>query len=456
VARANVALGVGAIIRIAWWIVDRPIWLDEAMLSLGVIHRPLGAHLLYGQIAPPGFVLAQWSIVSLFGASGRALRTAPLVASLIALPLFARLARRVLHDDARVVAAVWLFAINRALVTYAVEAKPYSWDVTVTIALMLVVLDGSALAAGALGAVLVWCSFPAVIVLAGLGVVWLVRQPKRAAPAVAMWVASGVPAIWVAERSVTDREYLHAFWVDGFWHGVSWPVTQSARVLDDLLKMPPGVIWLVAILAGVWLMPRRQVMAPVVAALVAALAGVYPLASRLALYLMPSALLAVAAIRRYWIVGLFVATQAVEAVLLEQHEDMRTVAKAMTMARRPGDAVYVYYGAVPTFEFYADTTGIVRGGCHRDDWPAYLHELDAFRGKPRVWLVMAHAFDRNGVQEDSLLVRHLNATGRASRTIAARSAFAVLYDLSDAANAVSVAAPRSMRAKRPNLRCRVS
>jgi hypothetical protein len=118
--------------------------------------------------------------------------------------------------------------------------------------------------------------------------------------------------------------------------------------------------------------------------------------------------------------------------------------------------VYVYYGAVPTFEYYSDTTGITRGGCHRTDWPAYLEELAKLRGRSRVWLVVAHEFEGNGVREDSLLVRYLNATGRAYLTIPARSAFATLYDLSGAANAVQVTAPRSTRAPQPNLGCRAS
>jgi hypothetical protein len=457
--RVKVAIAIGAIVRIAWWIVDRPIWLDEAMLALGVIHRPLGAPLLYGQLAPPGFVLAQWSMVALFGASGRALRAAPLVASLVALPLFARLARRVLREDPLVVAAVWLFAINRALVAYAVEAKPYAWDVTAAIALTLVVLwaqEGGALralTAGALGATIVWCSYPAVIVLGALGALWFWRQPRHASIAIGMWAASAAPAIWIAERAVTDRNYLRAFWADGFPSSVIWPITQSARVLDDLLKAPPGVLWLAAIFAGTWLMRRRQVMAPIVAAMAAAVAGLYPFASRLALFLVPSALLAVAAIGRWWIIAALVAVQSVTVVLPERHEDMRALAKSLAAVRRPGDAVYVYYGAIPTFAFYADTTGTVRGGCHRDDWPAYLHELDALRGRPRVWLVVAHAFDRNGVQEDSLLVRYLSATGRAVLTMEARDAFATLYDLSDARNAVNFHAPASIRARRPNLQC---
>jgi hypothetical protein len=122
--------------------------------------------------------------------------------------------------------------------------------------------------------------------------------------------------------------------------------------------------------------------------------------------------------------------------------------------RRPGDAVYVYYGALPTFEYYADTTGITRGGCHRTDWPGYVRELSALRGRPRVWLVVAHEFEGNGVREDSLLVRYLNATGPAYLTIAARSAFAVLYDLSGSPKAVDVTAPASTHARQPSLGCR--
>jgi hypothetical protein len=434
--------------------INQPIWLDEAMLSLGIIHRPLGAVLLsplpYGQITPPGFLLAQWASVSLLGTSGRVLRLAALLASLASLPLFTQLARRVLRDDNLVVAAIWLFACNRALVTYAAEAKPYAWDVTIAIVLMLAI-DCRPLIAGTLGAVLVWCSYPAVIVLTAIALV------RRRVAVTIVWALSAVPAIWVAEHRLmpSDREYLHRFWFDGFWRTWSWPLTQPAHVLDTLLRVPPGIVWLLAIFVGAWCMRRRWVLMLVIIAMGAAAAGLYPLSDRLALYLLPSVLLAIAAGPR-WIVVVLVAIQGVEALFPEHHEDMRTIATALARERRPGDAVYVYYGALPTFEYYADTTGITRGGCHRTDWPAYLRELAALRGRPRVWLVVAHEFEGNGVREDSLLVRYLNATGRAYLTIPARSAFASLYDLSDAPNAVEIQAPRSTHVRQPNLSCRAS
>jgi hypothetical protein len=453
---------LGVVLRVGRWIVDQPIWLDEAMLAHGIIHRPLSAVLLtplpYGQITPPGFLLAQWVSVGLLGPSGRVLRLMPLLASLISLPLFARLARRVLRDDQLVIAAVWLFACNRALVTYAAEAKPYAWDVTAAIALLLVTFwagDGGrlrAIAEAVCGAVLVWCSYPAVIVLASLAIV------RRRIALIIVWAVSAGFAIWVAEHrlATNDREYLHRFWADGFWRTWGWPLTQPTHVLDSLLRVPPGILWLIAILVGVWFMKRRSIMVPALVAIGVAAGGFYPLSDRLALYLLPSALLAIAAGPR-WIVMVLVAIQGVECFFPERHEDMRTVATTMARMRQPGDAVYVYYGAVPTFEYYGDTTGkITRGGCHRTDWPAYLNELSALRGRKRVWLVIAHAFDGNGVREDSLLVRYLNATGRAYLTIPARSAFATLYDLSEDSNAVQVTAPRSTRAREPNLGCRVN
>ncbi|HZS62754.1 MAG TPA: hypothetical protein VFA43_26070 [Gemmatimonadaceae bacterium] len=444
--------------RIIWWIIDRPVWLDEAMLALGIVHRPLGAVLLaplpYGQITPPGFLVVQWVMASMFGTSGRVLRLAPLVASLIALPLFARLARRVLVDDRLVTAAVWLFALNRAFVMYAVEAKPYAWDVTATLALLLVVMEQRAIMASVLGAILVWCSYPVTIVLAALAII--VRRPS----VISVWVLSAAPAIWVAEHrlSARDRGYLHRFWSDGFWRTWSWPITQPSRVLDALLRVPPGIVWLALVVVGLWFMSRREkalpVMMPALVAIAAAAFGFYPLASRLALYLLPGALLAIAAIDRWWIIVPLVIAQGVESLLPERHEDVRTVATAMARLRQPGDAVYVYYGAVPTFEYYADTTGITRGGCHRTDWPAYVRELEPMRGRKRVWLVVAHEFEGNGVREDSLLVRYLNATGHAYLTIPARSAFAMLYDLSGPANAVDITAPRSTHVRQPNLGCR--
>ncbi len=441
--RAAVPLGiaVGIALRLGGWLFNHPLWLDEAMLSLGVL-SPSGRPLPYGQVAPVGFIAAQRLAVAAFGRSELALRVVPLLAGIAAVPLFALLARRLFADHRAVALAVWLFAVNRALVYYSAEAKPYSTDVALAVAMIVLVywaIAGGArreFVAGVVGAACVWFSYPVVLVLGGLALVW--RAPR----AVLLWAASAVPAVWLAESRVSGatRAYLVGF----------WPMFAPVRGLDELLRMPPGIVWLVVAAVGMWVARRdwTLALAPVVVAVAAAVCGLYPLASRLLLYLVPLVLLGVAGLSaRRWgfLVGLAcLAAQSVEVLLPTGREDVRAIAAGMASRRSDGDAIYVYYAAVPTFSYYAraDTVGVVRGGCHRGDWRGYLRELDALRGRPRVWIVVAHAFDGAGVQEDSLLVRYLNATGRLQWTITSNNAFAELYDLSDLSRAGAATADR--------------
>ena len=77
-------------------------------------------------------------------------------------------------------------------------------------------------------------------------------------------------------------------------------------------------------------------------------------------------------------------------------EPLEPVLRAMRQAWQPGDRAYVYYGAEKAFLYYARRFGIasgdyVLGRCAREDPRVYLRELDAFRGRPRVWLVVTHA-----------------------------------------------------------------
>jgi hypothetical protein len=108
------------------------------------------------------------------------------------------------------------------------------------------------------------------------------------------------------------------------------------------------------------------------------------------------------------------------------------------------DVRYVYYGAAPAFEFYAARDGLdsaraVLGGCHRSDARAYLAELDALRGRPRVWLLFAHELPR--LRERALMLRYLDAIGIARDSVITDGGdvdgtpsrvYLYRYDLSDA------------------------
>jgi hypothetical protein len=218
----------------------------------------------------------------------------------------------------------------------------------------------------------------------------------------------------------SDLAYLRAFWADGF-------PGSPARALDHLMRVPPGVVWLALVVVGLWIAVRARRTAllvgvgPVVAAYVAAGLGWYPFADRLVLFLVPIAVLLIAQVR--WAVLLAV-PQVVVSLFPVRHEDLRTVARAVAAQHEKGDAVYVYYGAVPAFSYYSAGTSVSAdaGGCHRGAGERYFSELDRYRGR-RLWLVVGHSYH----SEDSLLTRYLGRTRPVLATVTASDAFARLY-----------------------------
>jgi hypothetical protein len=119
-------------------------------------------------------------------------------------------------------------------------------------------------------------------------------------------------------------------------------------------------------------------------------------------------------------------------------KEMPDVLTYVQTRREAYDAVYVYYNAQHAIGFYGPRYGlplqaVVIGGCPRGDPRSLLRDLDQFRGRARLWVIISHAvgpfheretilsyLDTIGVQRDSIV------TGR-SRL----SSSAYLYDLSD-------------------------
>jgi len=85
------------------------------------------------------------------------------------------------------------------------------------------------------------------------------------------------------------------------------------------------------------------------------------------------------------------------------------------------DARYIYYGAVPAYEFYesrdAGAAHAMLGSCHRGDTRGYLTELDQLRGRARAWNLFAHELPR--LHEREAMLRYLDEIGRARDSMAA-------------------------------------
>ena len=184
-----VAVAVGCLLRIAQYVLNRSLWMDESYLSLNILHRSfagLWRALDYHQGAPIGFLLLEKSAVRLWGGSEYALRLFPLLAGIASVFLFYQLANKVLVARA-VPVAVGLFAISPSLVYYSSEVKQYSGDTAIAILLYWLTVEGSksewkfwrsALAAVA-GAIAIWFSHSSVFVLAGVGTTIAVALWRR-------------------------------------------------------------------------------------------------------------------------------------------------------------------------------------------------------------------------------------------------------------------------------------
>jgi len=493
---------LGAGLRLWQYAANPAIWQDEVAVARNILDRPLidllVQPLAYDQSAPKGFLLAEKAAVSLFGPSDHALRLPALLASILALIVFWRIVAKRLDGFAGVVALA-LFATAVPLVAFAAQVKQYSSDVAIATSVLWLALELNentltvrrGFWIGIAGGVLVWFSQPAVIVVFGVTasfilLAWFDRGDRRVrklpvlAASLGVWTVSAslsAVAAW-ASLTVATREYMHRFWAPGF------PPYPRRRVLETLwpwdplerligvggapasLGYPSSAFYIGLSALGFVILWRRNrtlaglLLAPIGLTLVAALAKQYPFSDRLILFLAPGLFIAIGEssewIRErfhHWsrassvFVPLVVVGFAVHPLVKTpppyQLENMKPALKHLQTMRRPGDAIYVFYGAAPEMMFYAAAYGIAMdefyvGSCNRGDTRRYFEEIDTFRGNPRVWVLLTHAIVQYREREDVL--GYLDTIGFRRDYFAVEShvmgrndspAEVFLYDLSD-------------------------
>lgn len=478
--------------RTSLWRDELPIALDVEQRSLlALVSRPLDSF----QMAPAAFLAAVKLGRELLGVGEVGLRLAAWLSALAALVLFWRVAVRVLAGGP-LLAAVALFALSPTLIWYSAAVKPYSGDVAASLLLVLLALrfrerpDGraAALVAGLAGGAAIFLSYPAIPIAGVLGILlgagWVRQRPlPPPSPLLLLgmpWAAAALGAGVLALRltSPETRAYMHRFWADGLmpapWHGLRaalWiPERLFATFGFELLFIARewtfGAVYVsvVAALACLGLAARLRsaplgtalVTAPTLAAVVAAAARLLPLGERVSLPAgWPLVLLAAAGLQalrealpargRLVSGGLGAALAAVPALLLAaysppfRYQESRPVLEALASRWRPGDGLFVYYGAEGAASYYAPRLGLsgwVTGDCHREDPRAYFRELDRFRGRSRVWFFYTHA--ALGYREPAVIRSYLEAIGEERDRIpdpfgtrGQGEAAAYLYDLSD-------------------------
>lgn len=443
---------VGGGVRVATNVAPGSLQFDELATALNVTERgwsellePLG----YQQVAPIGFIAAEKAGVTLLGPTESGLRLFPLIASIASLFLFWRVASRYL-EGASLLAALALFAVSPALVWYARKAKQYSGDVGATLFLLwlaLRFLEGRSNArqawiAGVAGGAAILISQPAVLVAVGLALVLLYdrwRSKQSLVPLVPLgagWAAGIVLQALTTLRLIPHetQDFMTSAWSFAFfpapWDRPDAFLWLPQRLFDfvgffvGLLESDSwweivfvGVYSILAVLGMLRLVRGRKpsvalLFTPLVVAVLASALRLLPLSGRLMIYVGPmflvSCLAGVEEIRSRARPRLLPAVLAGGMVLgagpvlflpflipfLNRREDAHSVLLEVRERWRQDDVMYVYHGGVQAMKFYGEPLGLapwIEGGRHDPDARAYLREVDALRGRRRVWFFQTHA-----------------------------------------------------------------
>jgi hypothetical protein len=257
VGKAALALLIlGFLWRSLWFAVRMPLWGDEAFVAVNLLVRDVAGLLRpleYWQVAPFGFMVAEWAACRLFGATEWALRLLPFLAGIVSLPVFWRFTRRVLGPWEALL-AVAVFSSAYYPVRHSCEVKPYAIDMLVSLLLLVVGWSlwqdprsarGWAALVG-LAALGVWCSFPAVFTAGAVGVLLTVRVLRTGARGpLTGWMVFGLALVgsWAAMvvlyAAPQAREALQS--IDTVaWAGAYPPVRQPWKLPWWLVQVHTG------------------------------------------------------------------------------------------------------------------------------------------------------------------------------------------------------------------------
>jgi len=290
-------------------------------------------------------------------------------------------------------------------------------------------------------------------------------------PTLVIWAAAVAGSvIWSLGRlTPSTRAELLRIWEPAFpsltagaRYGLPFLLTQLRNLWGGSGMRFPWATLLVALsLLGLLAIGRKRgagaaliLASPLAVTFAAAAARRYPFDVRLILFLLPALILGAAAAASAAIDALArlrvprlapAAALAIPVVLalagqppVYHHEETRPLFEELARRRRPGDVVYVFHVARHALRYYGprtgiDPAGVVVGGCHRGDLPAYLAEIDGLRGRPRVWILIAHA--QRGLSEQATIRAYADRIGRRAQSYATpdgdRESTLDLYDLSD-------------------------
>lgn len=125
---------MGILLSTSQFFYNRSLWLDEAMLALGIINcgfLGLLHPLAYNQVAPIMFLLIEKIFSLAIPNSEYGLRLFPLISYCVSLFFFYKIVKLIYQHDYTIIFALSLFVFNPTIIYYSSEVKQYITDLLV-------------------------------------------------------------------------------------------------------------------------------------------------------------------------------------------------------------------------------------------------------------------------------------------------------------------------------------
>jgi hypothetical protein len=432
---------------------EKSLWFDEAStyhLVQGSLLEILGRNAIENS-APPLFPLLL-GLLTGPGAGEAWLRAPAMLAGVAAIPLGFALARQFVAPGFALLVPL-LIAVSPTQVEFSQQVREYSMAFCVAAALLASAvrfLDQPGPARAALFSLVaatgLCTQYGIAILLAGINLVCVVAlwgHPERRR-AYALWLLAQLPAAatGLVLLVTTIRTQLAAvtmgnagYLMDRYWDGtLPGMLTLLASPRADIVHFAfPGKLMLAMVIAGVlaglgrapWRRAIALLVAPVALTVAAAMAGAYPFGGiRQDMFLLPM-LYVVAALGLCAAAGLvatrigaraagaaallFVAmltatgaTRSVAVLQSEGPEALRPILADIAERLRPGQRIYVYWGAQPAFRYYWRTrpepwlagsvhwSGLDQATADQQMTGVSRELADLAVGREPYWLVISH------------------------------------------------------------------
>lgn len=294
---------IGIVLRIMFYMDNRPFWLDECALLLNIINKNnFFYNLEWAQTSPAFFLYVSKFIYSIFPDNQFAMRFLPLLFSIGSIFAFLKLTKTFLKKPAAIIIAVTMFSFILPLINYAQEFKQYSGDVLFFILILLtypyieqINSKKAVFLWGIFYGLMFYVSYAAFFAEFGIFATLLLYNPKQFKKIFLILVPIIYSAVmfYICTSCNCDMDFLKRFWSTGF---LTEDIYYDYTIIKDFFNYL-FQNWYILIIFGFSLLLTIKndykdrnmslLLSPFLCVLLLSYMRIYPLHTRVCLFLCP-------------------------------------------------------------------------------------------------------------------------------------------------------------------------